>query len=331
MARSGMMISVLIATRNRAALLAATLEGLAQQEAPGQPVEIVIVDNGSTDDTAAVVARARERAPAPVIYLREERPGKSHALNTALSHVRGDLVVLTDDDVLPSPGWLAAYVRAFEMSDTDFVVGRILPLWEAPPPRWMSPALYGVLAVPDGGTRTLSIARGLNEHIMPLGANMAIRRRVVDRIGGWSPDLGKLEGTLRTGEDHEFGLRMLAAGFSGRYEPEACVRHRVAADRLRLGYFRKWFYDNGKIEAQLDRFYPTTNRYVFGVPGYLWRQAAIDVFSALVGLGTCDWARAAAGQMRALWFAGFLCERWRTRPNKQAAAAPVRGAIEARR
>lgn len=323
------MISVLIATRDRAPLLAATLEALSQQESPGQPVEIVVVDNASTDGTLAVIERARA-ACANLVYIREERPGKSHALNTALAQLKGDLIVLTDDDVLPARGWLAAYARAFETSSADFVVGRILPMWEEQPPRWLSPALYGVLAIPDGGTVGLPIARGLNEHIMPLGANMAVRRRIVDRIGGWSPDLGKLQGTLRTGEDHEFALRMLMAGFNGWYEPDAWVRHRVPADRLRLPYFSKWFHDNGAVEAQLERRYPTTHRYVFGVPRYLWRQAALDVSSALVGMARRDWARAAAGQMRTLWFAGYVRERWQTGTRTIVPGGPTGSAVEAR-
>ena len=86
------------------------------------------------------------------------------------------------------------------------------------------------------GTERLTLT-GIHDQVMPIGANMAIRRHVLDRIGGWNPDLGKLKNTLRTGEDHEFALRLLAAGFAGVYEPEASVLHRVPADRLRLSYF----------------------------------------------------------------------------------------------
>jgi hypothetical protein len=125
---------------------------------------------------------------------------------------------------------------------------------------------------------------------------------------------------------------MLMAGFKGWYEPAAWVRHRVPADRLRLPYFSKWFHDNGAVEAQLERQYPTTSRYVFGVPGYLWRQAALDVSSGLIGMATLDWPRAAAGQMRAMWFAGYLRERRRTAPPATVAggATANRAAVEAR-
>jgi glucosyl-dolichyl phosphate glucuronosyltransferase len=258
-----------------------------------------------------VVAAAAAQGPAPVVYLRETGEGKSRALNSAVTRAGGDLLVLTDDDVLPAPGWLAAYARAFAETNADYAVGRIQPLWEAPPPRWMSPALYGVLAIPDGGGRRLPLARGVNEHIMPIGANMAIRRHVLDRVGGWNPDLGKLQGTLRTGEDHEFALKMLDAGLRGVYEPEASVRHRVPPDRLRLAYFHRWFHDNGFIVAGLEERYPSTTRYLFNVPRYLWRQAARD----LIGLGaaalTLSQQRVVAGHMRLAWLAGYLRGRWR--------------------
>ena len=307
------MISVIIATRDRAALLASTLDALSRQESPGCPFEILVVDNASSDDTPAVVAAAARRAAGPLVYLHEVRPGKSHALNTALDHARGDLLVLTDDDVLVSTGWLAAYARAFEETGADFAVGRILPLWEAPPPRWLSPALYGVLAIPDGGTCRLTIAPGVNGHVMPLGANMAIRRHVAARVGGWNPDLGKLQGTLRTGEDHEFALQMIAAGFTGVYEPAAAVRHRVPPDRLRLAYFRRWFYDNGGVAAQLEDRYPTTSRYVLGVPRYLYRQCIRNVWSTIRAVVTLDVQGTTAGGMQAAWFAGYVRARWRRR------------------
>ena len=318
------MISVLIATRDRAPLLASTLDALALQESPGCPVEIIVVDNASVDDTPGVVTAAAATSTIPIRYLHETRPGKSHALNTALEHVRGDLVVLTDDDVLPSPRWLCAYARAFEQTGADFGVGRILPLWEAPPPRWLSPALYGVLAISDGGDRRLRLARGVNEQIMPLGANMAVRRHVIDRVGGWNPELGKLQGTLRTGEDHQFALEMLDAGFLGVYEPGACVQHRVPAERLRLAYFQRWFYDNGGIDAQLEHRYPRTSRYLLGVPRYLWRQFAGELGSAALGAATLDAQRAAAGWMRTVWAAGYLGARWRrSRPANPVSARPA--------
>jgi len=306
------MISIIIATRDRAALLADTLRALSRLEDPGQPYELIVVDNASVDDTAAV-AEAAARRGAPIRYMYEPTPGKSHALNAAIAVARGDLLVFTDDDVLPCGAWLNEYVRAFAETGADYATGRILPLWEAPPPRWLSAPLYGVLAVPDGGERRLIISKGANEHIMPLGANMAVRRHVLDRVGGWNPALGKLQGTLRTGEDHELSLKMIEAGFIGVYEPGACVQHRVPSDRLRFSYFQRWYYENGAIEAGLEQDYPSTTRYLLSIPRYLWRQLIADAVAMLLGIVTFDIRRAAAGELRLAWFAGYLRARWRAR------------------
>jgi len=305
-----MMISVIIATRNRAALLASTLDALGRQQWPGCPFEIIVVDNASVDGTGQVIASAATRTAVPIVSLRDDRPGKSHALNTAILHARGDLLVFTDDDVLPSPGWLATYRAVLDETGADYAAGRILPLWEAPPPRWLSPALYGVLAVPDGGSSRLPLGRGINEQIMPIGANMAVRRHVVERVGGWNPQLGKLEGTLRTGEDHEFALKMLAAGFTGVYEPAALVHHRVPADRLRLAYFWRWSRGNGAIQAALEQEYAPQVPHLLGAPRYLWRQALSDLITAIQGIVTLDTGRVTAAIMRLAWFTGYLRGRW---------------------
>ena len=307
------MISVIIATRDRAPLLNATLETLRAQRSPGCPFEILIVDNASVDATPDVVAAAARGSSVPVVYLTEQKSGKSHALNTAITHARGDLLVFTDDDVLPTPGWLAAYAKAFSETGADYAAGRILPLWEAPPPRWLTPALHGVLAVQDGGARRLTLT-GVSDQVMPIGANMAVRRHVLDRVGGWNPQLGKLKNSLRTGEDHEFALKLVAAGFKGVYEPEASVLHRVSADRLRLGYFLRWCYGNGAIEAGLEQDYPTTSRYLLRAPRYLWRKSAKDFVSGVSGIATADPGRSTAGMMRLAWFAGYLRARWHRIP-----------------
>jgi glycosyltransferase involved in cell wall biosynthesis len=301
-----MTITVIIATRDRAPLLAATLDAFSQLEWPGVPYDILVVDNGSIDDTSAVVQQKARCARVPLTYLTAPTPGKSHALNVAVARAGGDLLIFTDDDVLPSPGWLAAYVRAFAETGADFAAGRVLPLWEAPAPKWLSPGLYAALSICDGGTQRIRLTKGAAESIMPIGANMAVRRCVFERVGGWNLDLGKLQGTLRTGEDHEFMLRYTAAGFTGVYEPEAFVRHRVPADRLLLSYFRRWFWDNGVITAGFERKYPTTDRYLLGAPRYLWRQAARELLATGVAIPTCNARRAVVGLVRLAWFGGYL-------------------------
>jgi glycosyltransferase involved in cell wall biosynthesis len=308
--------SVVIATRNREALLAATLQALAEQDWPTDRVEVIVADNGSSDATARIVADAGRRRGAPLVrYLFVAEPGKSAAVNQALAIASGDLIALTDDDVKPARNWLTRLAAAFDETGADFVAGRVHPTWEAPPPEWVSPSVYGVLAIPENGDHRLPLTMS-EQPIVPIGANMAVRRSVVAAIGGLRVDLGKLDGSLRTGEDHEFFLRMLHAGYSGVYEPTAAVHHRVGAERLSRGYFRRWLHQNGRDVARLERAYPARGvTSLLKAPRYLWRQAAVDGAAALGAALRGDRRGRFGASVRLIWFAGYLREAWFGRPD----------------
>jgi glucosyl-dolichyl phosphate glucuronosyltransferase len=298
-------VSVVIATHNRSALLAQTLDALAGQRWPADRLEIVVADNRSTDGTRAVVEAAAARGASRVRYVYVAEPGKSYAVNAALRIATGDLLLFTDDDVVPEPRWIDRLTATIVETGADFAAGRILPRWETAPPPWLSPALYGVLAIPDNGPSRQPIGSG-GSSIMPIGANMALRRSVVDRIGGLRCDLGKLDGTLRTGEDHEFFLRMLHAGCRGVYEPDAVVHHWVPRERLERRYFRRWLHQNGRDVAKLEAAYTPTVVRLLGVPRYLWRQAAADALTTLRAALARDDRLRFASFLRLVWFAGYL-------------------------
>ena len=306
-----MNVSVIIATRNRRALLAKTLEALGRQSYPHERLEIVVADNGSSDDTrAAVLAAAAANPGLTIRYLFVETPGKSYAVNAALEIALGDIFALTDDDVLPDPDWIRAVVSAIEQNGVDFVAGRILPMWESSPPRWMSPALYGVLAVPDNGSERARLSRVGESSIVPIGANMAVTRQAVRRIGGLRLDLGKLAGSLRTGEDHEFFLRLLNTGFDGVYEPAALVHHWVPAERLDPAYFRRWLYQNGRDVQRVETMYPEPVKRLLGIPRYLWRKGAVDIARVVATTLTNDPSGRFAATTRLGWLAGYVREAW---------------------
>ena len=306
--------SVIVATRDRASLLAKTLESLLAQRAPAGGFEIIVADNGSVDDTKLVVEHASARSGAAVRYALVRRPGKSFAVNQALAIAAGRVFAFTDDDVIAEPDWLDALTSACTTPGVAFVAGRVLPTWEAPPPAWMSPALHGVLAVPDNGGDPFPIT-AREPRLVPIGANMAVRRDVVKTVGGLRVDLGKLAGSFRTGEDHEFFLRMLHAGFTGVYEPKAIVHHLVPRQRLERDYFRRWLFQNGHDVAKLQRSYPTDVRGLLGVPRYLWRQAASDVLTVIGAAIRQDEAARFAAQVRLTWLRGYAHESWFQSPS----------------
>jgi hypothetical protein len=132
---------------------------------------------------------------------------------------------------------------------------------------------------------------------------------VIAKIGGLRTDLGKLEGTLRTGEDHEFFLRLVHGGYRGTYEPSALVRHLVPASRLRRRYFGRWLFQNGSDVARVDRSFASSVPRLLGVPRYLWRQAGVDIIT-MVASPAGGGAKGFASALRVLWFVGYVRESW---------------------
>jgi GT2 family glycosyltransferase len=315
-----MSISVVIATHNRASLLAATLAQLRRQHCEPDD-EVIVVDNASTDGTAAVVARAADGFPVRLRYAREPTPGKTAALNTGLAIACGDLLALTDDDVLVADDWIATIRRLFADASRELVGGRVDPLWERAAPRWLrvdGACGYNQLASPlallhygeaqDLGARTA------------VGANLVMRRTVHDALGGFAPHLGRHRGTLLSGEDHDFCLRARAAGRRCEYRPELTVRHFVPAGRMTLRYYARWFYWSGVTNALLDMAAPSEGERL--VPRYLVKRIVAAPLSSLALLAARRSADAALQALQGVFAVGYIGARIRSRLVRRRAAGP---------
>ena len=129
------LLTVLMATRNRSRILREVLETYCQLQQPSSGWKLVVIDNGSTDDTAQVLASFANRLP--LCSVAEPRLGKNFALNSGLDLVEGDLVVFTDDDAFPRPDWLVQFRETADNKPTYSIFGgTIVPRWEVSPPDW---------------------------------------------------------------------------------------------------------------------------------------------------------------------------------------------------
>ena len=302
-------ISVVIATFNRAPLLDDCLNHLERQPFT-EDDEIVVVDNGSTDGTADVIASHQGAHPGRIKTAVEPRPGKAVALARARELAGGDILSFTDDDVNVTRGWLDAVRRAMADESVTLVGGPVAPRWERRPPRWLQldAVGYGRLAAPlallDYGPQTASLGGRA-----ALGANLSIRRGAFEQLDGFATHLGKLRGTLLSGEDHDLCQRVEQAGLRAIYCPEALVTHWVPAARMQLTYFARWFFWSGITHATLERT-ATFERTLFDVPAFLVRRFVNGVLaagaSAALGRSTAAVERA----MDAAFAAGYAWERW---------------------
>jgi glucosyl-dolichyl phosphate glucuronosyltransferase len=245
-------VSIIICTANRARDLRATLASLARVRYPGA-VELVIVDNRSLDATRAVIEEAARDYPFPVRYLFEPVEGKYAALNTGITASRSAIIAATDDDARFEPDWLEQAVEGLNRYGSEFVGGRVVPVWGGPKPLWLAEnnGLHAkVIALLDHGNQVREFGCGIS---WPLGVNVAYRRDVFDRVGLFDNRLGRKSGTLRNQAQREWHLRARAAGARGFYLPDMVVHHLVARERLEKQYFRRWLYWHGISRAMLFR------------------------------------------------------------------------------
>jgi hypothetical protein len=143
-----------------------------------------------------------------------------------------------------------------------------------------------------------------------IGANMAIRRDVFLREGGFAPDVGKLRGTLLSGEDRDLCRRVQASGERAIYLPSARVRHLVPARRMRISYYLSWFFWSGVADATLESPAPGA-RTALGVPLFLFRRMVTGTVGAIASAARGKTADAVERGIDAAFAFGYAARRWR--------------------
>ncbi len=225
--------SVIVPAFNAERVIGGCLEALLEQDYPRDLLEIIAVDNRSTDRTAAVMCRY------PVRVVGERRLQSSYAArNTGLAAARGHVLLFTDSDCVPERGWARALVAALEDEDAGGAAGRI----DAAP---------GTTFVERFQTeeRVLDAASAFTRPALPFAqtANAAYRRVVFERVGLFDP-------TLVSGGDLDLSWRMQRAGWGLAYAPGAVIRHR---HRTTFGGLVRLYAKNGHGAALLGERYPS--------------------------------------------------------------------------
>ena len=228
-------VTVLVATRDRTRELAACLGSLLEQDYPG-PYDIVVTDSAPSSDTTRRYVHDRFDGEERVRYVRTERPGLGLAHNHGLEAATGEVVAITDDDVVVDPQWLSAMVEAFRAyPGTACVTGLILPI-ELETPAQALLEQYGGFT---RGFERRAYSLGPDRPDDPLfpytagrlgsGANMAFVTDALRALGGFDPALGA--GTpARGGDDLAAFVRVILAGHRLVYQPDAVVWHRHRRD-----------------------------------------------------------------------------------------------------
>lgn len=242
-------VSVVICTRNRSADLAQALASLTRQAPGSSPFEVIVVDNGSTDDTPATVARFA--ADLPLRGIVEPRVGLCHARNAGWRQARGEYVAYLDDDATACPSWVEAIVEGFRSRPEIGVVGgRVDPTWQAPRPAWLRDDVALGLTIVNWSP-TAKILVDLR-HEWLVGANMAVRADVLREVGGFRPELDRI-GTMMLSSGDVFLLKeVVRLGYECLYYPAMAVTHIVAPSRLTKQWFRRRYFWQGVSDAVIQ-------------------------------------------------------------------------------
>jgi len=206
-------ISVVVCTRNRGRALTKALECLERVRFERSRCELVVVNNGSTDDTAAVLESAQAMSSWNMTIVHEQRPGLGLARNAGVAAATGEIVAFTDDDCYVAEDYLDRLADAFEDSAIGYIGGRIVLHDPTDAPITIKPETEGSRIPPQ----TFFIPGVMH------GANLAARRSLILSVGGFDPLFGP--GQPFICDDIDFLVRASLSGSAGAYVPEVVVAH----------------------------------------------------------------------------------------------------------
>ncbi|AJY75714.1 glycosyltransferase [Paenibacillus beijingensis] len=228
-----MKVTVAICTHNRAQDLGEAIQsGLDQPFGDGE-LEVIVIDNKSTDNTAQLVSAMQKTAGARLRYIMEPKLGLSVARNRAIKEARGEYILFLDDDAVASPQWARQIADIFESDPLiGCVGGKIDPIWQGEEPQWIPEEHRGVYTILDFSQHVTE----MKPPNIPYGANVAFRKSVFKEMQPFREDLGRVGTNLLSSEESELIAR-LRQKYKVYYSPYASVQHKIAKERAT----KKWF------------------------------------------------------------------------------------------
>ena len=239
-------ISIIICTRDRAGELANCLPETVRQAKTFDDVEVIVVDNGSADDTLGVVNRISLELGFRIRYVFEPIPGLSNARNRGRQEAVGRVLAFIDDDVIIGGHWVANIRKHFDSNKSDCLGGKVLAELGCDPPFQMDDSMLWFFQVTNFGQEPRRLC--YPEH--PIGCNMAFGTNIFDSVGGFDSSL-KLYG-----DETDFFRRVHEANFSVEYDPNIEVTQLIPSERLTKEAIRekafKWGQGSATIWAAED-------------------------------------------------------------------------------
>jgi len=252
-------ISVVICTYNRAEILKETLKSWLSVDGLASNVELIIVDNNSTDHTKHVVESFRPACPTQLRYVREANAGLSYARNRGIDEASGNIVAFVDDDVYFDKCWVNAVLEVFnDHSEISCLGGKSIPKFDGDKPDWITENLLGLY----GCTRSGDLDKLMIFPEYPFGLNMAFRKSVFSQVGKFNPRLGRVKKSLLSGEEKDMFYRISKAGLKVFYSPKAVIYHRIPIDRMNKRWILKRIYWQAASDVIFNQSIQKKSRFI---------------------------------------------------------------------
>lgn len=280
-------LSVIIPTRNRSALLEKAIKSIILQTYPSENFEIIIVDNGSTDETRSVVHSQKHNFH-NLTYIYEPKPGLHVGRHAGLTIAKGEILVYGDDDIEAFPTWLEGIAESFNDPAVVLVGGNNLPRFECTPPAWIEKLWQNN---PLGMTIVVYSLLDLGDDVKEIspyyvfGCNYSIRKRVLLEVGGFHPD-SMPEDLLKYRGDGEsaVSLAILKRGYKTIFNPKASVYHWVPKSRMTFEYIYKRGYAEGISNSYIKirkRGHQNLINYFRAISFFITRKSSVKILKTL--------------------------------------------------
>ncbi|MEM7572572.1 MAG: glycosyltransferase [Bacteroidota bacterium] len=230
-------ISLIVCTYNREKFLGDCLDSILAQSLDIEQYEVIVINNKSTDSTAEILQQFAARAPANWSFLLEKQQGLSYARNRGIQEAKGVFLTYVDDDAILATNYLQLQFEHLQLHpELAGLGGKILAKFEGPKPAWFNPYTAPTyFSHYDRGDKSYVYREG----DFPFGCNMCLRKSLIEPLGGFDTDLGRIGKGGLGGEEKKLFGQIINAGGKVRYLPELWVHHQVDHYRTQRAYVEK--------------------------------------------------------------------------------------------
>lgn len=231
------LITIAICTYNRTKFLELCINSIANQNHFSDDIEVLIIDNNSTEDISSVVNKYQSLIPNLRVVI-ERKAGLSNARNRAIIESEGEWIAYIDDDTLLFQNYIEIALKVLKESDFDAFGGNIYSKYLNKKPKWIKEDFEGYTKYFD------KIERIYNSSIV-FGGNMIINKSLLNEIGGFNENLGMKFGNIGYGEETELIKKFIELNYKVGFVPDLSVYHHVLPYKLKLIWQLKSFYKKG--------------------------------------------------------------------------------------